>query len=66
MRKTVSVFAAMAMIIALIGLWVRFASVATQTVTAAGAKPPTGAISPFELMSRNRQALPNQYYRDPF
>ncbi len=64
MRKAVGVFATMALIIALIGM--RFAPVATEAVTAAAVKPSTGAISPFELMSRSSKALPNQYYRDPF
>ncbi len=66
MRKAVGVFATTALIIALIGMWVRSAPVATESVTAAGVKLSTGAISPFELMSKNRKALPNQYYRDPF
>ena len=66
MRKAVEIFAATALIIALIGMWMRFAPIATEPVTAAGIKPSTGAISPFELMSRSSKALPNQYYRDPF
>jgi len=51
---------------ALIGMSVRFGPAATRSVTAAGVQPPTGAISPIELMSKNGKALPNQYYRDPF
>jgi hypothetical protein len=66
MRKAVGVFATMALIIALIEMWMKFGPVATESVTAAGVKPPTGAISPFELMSRSSKALPSQYYRDPF
>jgi hypothetical protein len=66
MRKAIGVFATMALIVALIGMWMRFAPVATESVTAAGVQPSTGAISPFELMSRSSKALPNQYYRDPF
>jgi hypothetical protein len=66
MRKVFHVFATMALIIALIGMWVRFAPVATQSVTAEQAKPSAGAIAPFELMSTASKALPNQYYRDPF
>jgi hypothetical protein len=66
MRKAIGVFLTMAVIIAFVGMWMRFAPVATESVTAAGPKPSTGAISPFELTSKNRKALPNQYYRDPF
>ena len=66
MRKTVGVFVTMALIIALMGMWVRSAPIATESVTAAGDQSSTGAISPFELMSKNHKALPNQYYRDPF
>ena len=66
MRKAVTVFVTIALIIALVGMWVKFAPVATEAVTAAGIKPSTDAISPFELMSRSSKALPNQYYRAPF
>jgi hypothetical protein len=66
MRKAVTVFVTIALIIALVGMWVKFAPVATKAVTAAGVEPPTGAISPFELTLKNRKALPNQYYADPF
>jgi hypothetical protein len=66
MRKAIGIFATMALIIALFGMWMRFAPLATQSVTAKGVKPSTGAISPSELMSRSSKALPNQYYRDPF
>ena len=66
MRKVFHVFATMAVIIALIGMWVRFAPVATQSLTAERAEPSARMISPFELMSRTSKALPNQYYRDPF
>jgi hypothetical protein len=49
MRKAVTVLVTIALIIALVGMWVKFALVATESVTAAGVEPPTGAISPFEL-----------------
>jgi hypothetical protein len=66
MRKAIGVFVTMALIIALVGMWMRSAPVATESVAAAGVKPPTGAISPLELMSRSSKTLTNQYYRDPF
>jgi hypothetical protein len=66
MRKAVGVFLTMALIIALVGMWMRSAPVATESVTAAGVQPSTAAISPFELMSRSSKALPSQYYGDPF
>jgi len=65
MHKTVGVFATLALIIAAVGMWAKFAPVATEFVTAA-TEPSTGAISPFELMLRNGKAIPNQYYGDPF
>jgi hypothetical protein len=66
MRKAIGVFTAIALVIALIGIWTRFAPVATKAVTAARPEPSTGAISPFELMSGSSHALPHQYYGDPF
>jgi len=66
MRKVFHVFATMAVIIALIAMWVRFASVATRSVTAERPESSAAATAPFELMSRASKALPNQYYRDPF
>ena len=66
MRKAVGVFVTTALIIALIGMWVRFAPVVTESVTAAGVQPSTGTISPFGLRSKNGKVLPNQYDRDPF
>jgi hypothetical protein len=66
MRKVFYVFAMMALIILIIGMWVRFAAVTTQSTTAERAKPSAGAIVPFELMSKTSKTLPNQYYRDPF
>ncbi len=66
MRKAVAVFVTTALIFALIGVWMRFGLVATESVTTAGVQPSTAAISPSELMSRSNKALPNQYYRDPF
>jgi hypothetical protein len=66
MRKTVTIFVTIPLIVALIGMWVKFAPIATEAVTAAGVEHRTGAISPFELTLNNRKALPNQYYADPF
>ena len=66
MRKAIGVFLTIAVIIAFVGMWMRFAPVATESVTAAAVQPSTGAISPSELMSKSDKALPNQYYRDPF
>jgi hypothetical protein len=66
MRQAVGVLATVALIAALIGIWVRLGPVATEAVTAAGVHPSAGAISPLELMSRSSTALPSQYYRDPF
>jgi hypothetical protein len=60
------VFATMALVIAAVAVWVSFAPVATESVTAGGAEPSTGAISPFELSLKNGKALPDQYYADPF
>jgi hypothetical protein len=66
MRKAIGVFATIALIVALVGMWMRFAPVASEPATAAGVKLPTGAISPLELMSRSSKTLPSQYHRDPF
>jgi hypothetical protein len=66
MRKAIAVSAMTALIFALMGIWMRFGPVATQSVTAAAVQPSTAPISPSELMSRSDKALPNQYYRDPF
>ena len=66
MRKAIAVSVTTVLIFALIGMWMRFAPVATESVTAPGAQPSSGAISPFELMSGSSKALPKQYYRDPF
>jgi len=66
MRKAIAVFATTALIIVLIGIWMRLAPVATEAVTAAPVQPSTGAILPFELMSTSSKALPSQYYSDPF
>jgi hypothetical protein len=66
MRKAIAVSVTTALIFALIGMWMRFGPVATESVTAAGVQSSTAAISPSELMSGSDKALPNQYYRDPF
>jgi hypothetical protein len=66
MRKAIAVSVTTVLIFALIGMWMRFAPVANESVTAAGVQPSSGVISPFELMSGSSNALPKQYYRDPF
>jgi hypothetical protein len=66
MRKAACLFAAIALISALIGMWAKFEPVATKSVTAARVEPSTTKTSPFELMSRRSKALPQQYYEDPF
>jgi len=66
MRKAAAIFATIALIIALIGMWAKFAPIATKSVTAAGIEPSTSSTSPFELMSRSSKALPKQYYEEPF
>jgi hypothetical protein len=65
MRKAAGVFVTVALIIALVGMWLKSPPVATKSTIAAGVEA-TGAISPFQLTLRNGEALPNQYYRDPF
>lgn len=55
-----------ASIMAPAGTWARFVSVATEPLTAATVEPSTAAIFPFALMFGNRNALPVQYYNDPF
>jgi len=62
MRKTVGVFTTMALIIALIGIWMRSAPVATESMTAARLRPSTGPISPFELTLKDGKLLPNAYH----
>jgi hypothetical protein len=47
----------MALIIALIGTWLRFAPVTTEALTAAEIQPLSNAISPFELMLKNGKSL---------
>jgi hypothetical protein len=66
MRKAIAISLLTALLFAVIGMWVRFGPVAGKSVTAAGVQSSTGAISPFELMSRSSTTLPSQYYRDPF
>jgi hypothetical protein len=59
MRKAIGVFATMALIIALIGISMRSAPVAMEPVTAAGFRPSTGAISPYELTLNYGKSLPD-------
>lgn len=48
-RKIFRVFVMAALIVALIGVWLRFAPITTEAVTAANVQPLSNAISPFEL-----------------
>ena len=61
MSKAIGVFAMMALIIALIGMWLRFAPVTTEAVTAAEVQPLSNPISPFALTPENGQSLPDGY-----
>jgi hypothetical protein len=49
----------MALIIALIGMWLRFAPVTTEAVEV---QPLSNAISPFELTLKNGKSLPDGYH----
>ena len=62
MSKAISVFATMALIVAVIGTWSRFAPVAPEPVTAAGVQAASNAISPLELALRNGESLPDAYH----
>ena len=44
MRKGAGIFATIALIIALIGIWAKFAPVGTKSVTAAGVEPSISSI----------------------
>ena len=66
MRKAIAVSVTTALIIALIGMWMRSAPVATKAATAAGIKPSTGTISSFELTSGNRKAPASAYPESDF
>ncbi len=54
-------FATMALVIALIEMWMSSALVATASVTAAKAQTSSGAISPIELTLKNSKLLPDAY-----
>jgi hypothetical protein len=60
--KAIGVSATMALIIALIGMWLRFAAVTTEAVTATEVQPLSNAISPFELTLKNGKSLPDGYH----
>lgn len=62
MSKAIGVAATMAVIIALIGMWLRFAPVTTGAVTAAEVQPLSNAISPFELTLKNGKSLADGYH----
>ena len=62
MSKAIGVFAMMALISALIGMWLRFAPITTEAVTAAEVQPLSNAISPFELTLKNGTSLPDGYH----
>jgi hypothetical protein len=49
----IGIFATMALIIALIEMWMRSAPVATGSVTAAKVHTSSGAVSPIELTLKN-------------
>jgi hypothetical protein len=66
MSKAISVFAMMALIIALIGVWLRFAPITTEAVTAAKVQPLSNAISPFELTLKNGKSLPAGYHEGDY
>jgi hypothetical protein len=66
MRKAVGIFATMALIIALIEIWMRSAPVATESATAVGVQPSPGAVSRFELMSRNHEAPASEHAESDF
>jgi hypothetical protein len=59
MGKAISVFAMTALIIALIGMWLKFAPITTEAVTAAEVQPSSNAISPVELTLKNGKSLPD-------
>jgi hypothetical protein len=62
MRKIFHIFAMTALIVALIGMWLRFAPVTTEAVTAAEVQPLSNAIYPFELTLKNGTSLPDGYH----
>lgn len=72
MRKIFCVFVMTAVIIALIGMWTKFASVPTESLTvarvetAAAAQPSTSPTSQPERTSGNPKALPVQYPESDF
>jgi hypothetical protein len=59
MSKAIGVFATMALIITLIGMWLRFALVTTEAVEVQAV---SNAISPFELTVKNGKSLPDCYH----
>ena len=58
----IGIFATMALIIALIEMWMRSAPIATESVTAAKVQTSSGAISPIELTLKNSKSLPDAYH----
>jgi hypothetical protein len=62
MRKIFRVFVMAALIVALIGMWLRFAPITTEAVTAAKVQPLSNAISPFELTLKNSKSPPDGYH----
>ena len=61
MRKAIGIFATMALMIALIEMWMRSAPVATESATAAKVQTLSSAISPIKLTLKNSKSLPNAY-----
>jgi hypothetical protein len=62
MSKAIGVFVTMALIVAVIGIWLRFEPVTTEAVTAAEVQAVSNAISPLELTLRNGKCLPDAYH----
>jgi hypothetical protein len=58
MSKAIGVFATMALIVAVIGIWLRFEPVATEPMTAAGAQAVSNPIFPLELMLKYGESIP--------
>ncbi len=61
MRKTAYVFGTIVLVIASIGMWEKFASIAIEPVTATSFEPSSAAVSPFELMLKSGKDLPNEH-----
>ncbi len=58
----IGIFATIALVIALIEMWISSAPVATESITAAKAYTSSGVISPIELTLKNSKSLPDAYH----